>query len=294
MDFKQQFLADVISGLSQPLKKLSSKYFYDEKGDRIFQEIMHLEEYYLPEAEMEILISHSTKLVEGFDYELFDVVELGAGDGSKTIFLLERLKALGRNFIYCPLDISPDVLETNAGLMKNRMPDLTVKPVPGDYFKTLSKIDQSIPKIILFMGSNIGNFENGADVDFLKKIKANMLPGDILLVGIDLKKNPKTILRAYNDSKGVTKRFNMNLLERINRELGANFDLDSFDHYPTYNPLSGTTYSFLVSMKKQVVQTEVSQKYNLEEIEALGRQSGFAKVRHLLDSKSRFSVSVFE
>ncbi len=309
MDYHEGFLEDVISGLSQPLKKLSSMYFYDEKGDKIFQEIMRLEEYYLPEAELEILKAQAAELVEGFDHDFFDVVELGAGDGSKTVYFLERLKVLGKNFIYCPLDISPDVLETNASLMKSRLPDLKVKPVPGDYFKTLSTIDRGIPKIILFMGSNIGNYSNGAAVDFLKKIKSAMQVGDRLLVGIDLKKNPKTILRAYNDCKGVTRRFNMNLLERINRELGANFDLANFDHYPTYDPLTGTAYSFLVSMKKQIVRigshsfdfkdgevihTEVSQKYDLEQIEKMGQQSGFGSVRHFMDGRGYFSVSAFE
>lgn len=309
MDFKEQFMKDVILGLSKPLKKLHSKYFYDEKGDKIFQEIMRSEEYYLPEAELEILKTQTANLVEGFQHDFFDIVELGAGDGSKTIYFLEQLMALGKNFNYCPLDISPDILKTNVRLIQARLPNLKIKPVPGDYFQTFSKIDKGMPKIILFMGSNIGNYENGAAVDFLKSVRANMYSGDRLLVGIDLKKNPKTILRAYNDYKGVTKRFNLNLLERINRELGGDFDLSFFDHYPIYDPITGATYSFLVSMKKQiaqignhsfdfkegeVIQTEVSQKYDLNQIEELGFLSEFSNVKHFLDKKGYFSVSVFE
>ena len=309
MDFKEQFREDVISGLSEPLKRLSSKYFYDEKGDRLFQEIMHLEEYYLPKAELEILKTQAADLIKGFEHDTFDVIELGAGDGSKTVYFLEQLVLLNKNITYCPLDISPDVLKTNTQLMNSRLPELKVMPLPGDYFKTLSQIDRGVPKIILFMGSNIGNYSNGTAVDFLKNVKEYMQDGDRLLVGIDLKKNPKTILRAYNDEQGVTKQFNLNLLERINRELEGDFNLTDFDHYPTFDPLTGTTYSFLVSQKKQtvnigdqtfsfedgeVIHTEVSQKYDLKQIDELGQLSGFTEVRHFLDTKNYFSISVFE
>jgi len=309
MQFKKQFLTDVITGLSKPIKQLSSKYFYDEKGDKLFQQIMQLDEYYLPQSELEILKTRAADMIEGFDYDHFDVVELGAGDGSKTVFFLEKLLALGKQPVYRPLDISPDVLATNKTLMKTQLPSLPVEPIAGDYFETLSEIDKSRPKIILFMGSNIGNYKGAEAKDFLEQVRQHIQPNDLLLVAFDLKKNPKVILNAYNDAQGVTRQFNLNLLERLNRELGANFDLNSFEHYPTYQPLSGITYSFIVSLKKQkveiqgqefnfengeVIHTEVSQKYNLEQIERLKEEAGFSGVRHFLDEKKYYSISVFK
>ncbi len=308
-EINHQFLKDVIYGLSLPLKKLSSKYFYDKKGDELFQKIMHLEEYYLPNSELEIIQSKSLQLIKGFDYDMFSVVELGAGDGSKTIYFLSELVKAGKQFTYCPLDISPDVLEKNVGLIQSKLPTLMIKPIPGDYFETLSSIDIKVPKILMFMGSNIGNFDDQTAKQFLKKIKSNMQPGDRLIMGMDLKKHPGTILKAYNDASGVTKEFNINLLKRINRELGADFDVSSFDHYPSYNPISGITYSFLVSLKKQivtiagkqflfkegeVVHTEVSQKYDLDQIMDLGLSSGFEKIEHFMDEREYFTISIFE
>ena len=131
---KSQFMQDVLEGLSKPVKRLSSKYFYDEKGDKIFQQIMRLEEYYLPEAELEILKTKAAEMMEGFHHQSFDVVELGSGDGSKTVHFLEQLSLLGKKFTYYPLDISPDVLETNSQLIKARLPQIDINPIPGDHF----------------------------------------------------------------------------------------------------------------------------------------------------------------
>ena len=159
------------------------------------------------------------------------------------------------------------------------------------------------------MGSNIGNYIDERAVDFLKMISQFMKRGDLLLVGIDLRKNPLKILKAYDDSKGVTKRFNLNLLDRINRELSGNIDVSAFDHYPYYDPVSGIAHSYLVSLtdqnaqigehiihfgKNELIHMEVSQKYSLQEIEDLGNSSGFKNVSHFLDSKEYFSVSAFE
>lgn len=304
-----QFSKDVISGLSRPTKRLSSKYFYDEKGDKIFQQIMQLDSYYLPQAELEILKTQASAMMEGYDHERFELIELGAGDGSKTVYFIEKLLAAGKQPIYRPLDISADVLATNRALMNARLPSLTVQSIAGDYFKTLSAIDKATPKVILFMGSNIGNYENESAINFLKQVRAHTQSGDRLLVAFDLKKNPKVILNAYNDVEGVTRQFNLNLLERINRELAGNFELAAFDHYPTYDPLTGITYSFIVSLKKQTVQvngqafnfkngevilTEVSQKYDLEQIEALKTAAGFGSAQHFMDSRGYYSISVFE
>jgi probable methyltransferase len=301
------FLNDVLEGMSLPLKKISSKYFYDAIGDKIFQEIMHLDEYYLPNAELEIIKTQTAKILKRFSPHYFDVVELGAGDGTKTVYLLEQLIHLGRKITYRPLDISEDVLKTNAEVVATYLPALDVKPLVGDYIDTLSSLAYGTPKLILFLGSNIGNFSKQDSIDFLKKIRDVMQPGDALILGMDLKKNPNTILAAYNDSKGVTKRFNLNLLARINRELGGNFDLSSFDHYPSYDPITGTTYSFIVSLKDQevrimdqtfkfetgeVIHTEFSQKYNLDQIKIIGNAAGFKTIDHYLDDHRLFSINV--
>ncbi len=308
MPYKNQFEQDVIEGLQQPQKQLSSKYFYDETGDKLFQQIMNLEEYYLPESELEILKTRTADIAKHIEVDKFDVLELGAGDGRKVVYFLEELTRLGKEVTYYPFDISSDVLKTNMANVKDKLPYLEINPIAGDYSKTLPAFAINTPKVILFLGSNIGNYNDERAIEFLRWIRSNMQVDDILLMGVDLRKNPKTILKAYNDSQGVTKAFNLNVLHRINRELGGNFDVDAFDHYPFYDPISGITYSYLVSLKAQVVQigehkipfkkdellhTEVSQKYSLEEIENMQKETGFHSVQHFLDSKSYFSISLF-
>ncbi|WP_194774786.1 L-histidine N(alpha)-methyltransferase [Pararhodonellum marinum] len=305
------FEKEITEGLMAPQKKLSSKYFYDEEGDRLFQEIMKLKEYYLPEAELEILKEKAAAIAEDLSCKSLDILELGAGDGSKSVFFLENLIRLGKEVKYVPLDISENILRINKQNMAERLPEMEIEPHTGDYFQTMKVMgDQLNTKLVMFMGSNIGNYKEAAAIEFLRLIYENLHFGDYFMMGVDLRKNPKTILAAYNDSKGVTKAFNLNLLKRINRELGADFDLDSFDHYPFYDPVSGTTFSYLVSLKNQTVHfesgtqipfkknelihTEVSKKYSLKEIEGLGRQAGFSFVSHHLDARDYFSVSLFQ
>ena len=305
---KTQFEEDVVEGLSKEQKTLSSKYFYDTKGDELFQQIMQMEEYYLPEAELEILSQQTKNIIADFHHDSFNVIELGAGDGSKTVHFLKNLLDLGKDITYYPLDISPNVLDINKALMSEVLPDLKIELIPGDYFKTLSKIPKDKPMLVLFLGSNLGNFRGQDAVDFIKTIKSHLLEEDALVLGLDLMKNPKTVLAAYNDVGGITKEFNLNLLRRINRELGANFKVDQFDHYPVYNPLTGTCFSFIVSLAEQEVQigcqtfkfkngetihTEVSQKYNFRKIRQLQKASGFSQIKHLTDSQNLFSINVF-
>jgi len=304
-----QFETDVLQGLSKAKKSLSSKYFYDDTGDKLFQEIMKLEEYYLPECELEILHSKTREIARLLPNDNFHVVELGAGDGTKTRFFLEQLVQMGRNFTYYPLDISPDVLETNSENILRSIPTLNIQPIAGDYFHTLKSLDGRSPKVFLFLGSNIGNFDHQGALDFLQMLYNHLVVNDVLLMGIDLQKNPQTILDAYNDKKGVTKRFNLNLLERINRELNGTFDIEKFDHYPYYDPVKGITYSYLVSLEQQTVHiadqpvhfkknelihTEISRKFSLNEIDELQQESGFESVCHFLDSRSYFTVSAFK
>ena len=305
----QEFASEVLSGLSDHPKHLPSKYFYDERGDKIFQEIMRMEEYYLTNSEFEILSMHKDELLnevsKTFDHEDFQLIEFGAGDGFKTKIILEHFLGAGVDFTYRPVDISRSVLDQLRSDLTAKLPELKFDPLIGTYTNSLKELEGGKRKLLFFLGSNLGNFEKGAAVEFISKIFQRLQSGDMIFFGIDLKKDPKVILDAYNDAKGITKAFNLNLLERINRELGGNFVLSDFDHYPLYDPANGICKSYLISKKKQTVridalekdfffeyaeeiQTEVSAKYSLEEIESLFAQVGFQKREHFFDCKHFF------
>lgn len=302
MSFKE----DVLNGFRAKAKHLSSKYFYDAKGDKIFQDIMKMPDYYLTDSEYEIFSTQAKAIFDALqlDGRKFDLVEFGAGDGFKTKVLIERLLETKAKFRYIPIDISNDVLRDLKADFESSFPDLEVEPENAEYFQALENIRKKSdnPKVVLFIGSSIGNFLQERTVAFLDGLYAELKSGDKALIGFDLQKNPKTILRAYNDSEGITKSFNMNVLERINRELGGHFDLEAFDHYPNYDPESGLAKSYIVSLKNQKVRiddldetftfsegecihTEISRKYTLEQIEDLFKGSNFTLVEHFLDSK---------
>jgi L-histidine Nalpha-methyltransferase len=305
------FERDVKEGLFSIPKKLSSKYFYDKKGNQLFRQIMELDEYYLPKAEIEILINSTAKIAQLILPNRLDILELGAGDGSKTLFFLQNLIQQGKTIKYLPMDISAHILEINKSNLLNKISNLDIEPIVGDYFQTMEILsEQTNTKVVLFLGSNIGNYKGDEATEFLSMVLSLLHSGDFLLMGVDLRKNPKTILAAYNDSKGLTRQFNLNLLQRINDEMGADFDLTAFDHYPYYDPDSGIAYSYLVSLvaqkvtlddgttiffdKNELIHTEYSQKYSLEELDLLGQKVGFSKVTHFTDQKDYFSISLFE
>ncbi|HKK87603.1 MAG TPA: L-histidine N(alpha)-methyltransferase [Saprospiraceae bacterium] len=305
----EAFRKHVTQGLRRDTKQLSSKYFYDEKGDQLFQRIMRMPGYYLPRCEMEIIREKSRDIAERIDAPSVEIIELGAGDGSKTKHLLSSFQKNGKQLRYIPLDISKDVLVSCKENVLQELPGLKVECIDGDYFKTLSQIERRHPAIWMFMGSNIGNYLGEKAHEFLQFLYQKMKAGDYLLLAADLMKHPKIILNAYNDPEGITRAFNLNLLERINRELDANFDLESFDHYPYYDPISGTTFSFLVSLAKQqvtingevfnfeayeVIHTEVSQKYRLRDISQLGKKAGFEFIEHFTDQNAYYTVSMFQ
>lgn len=306
-----QFAQDVLAGLSRIPKKLSSKYFYDETGDKLFQDIMNMPEYYLTDAEYEIFETHKHKILQLIGNKPFDLIELGAGDGTKTKVLLRYFLAKGADFQYRPIDISENVLLELEEDLKANVPDLRVKSLPGDYFKMLEKLNAAhgARKVILFIGANIGNLTREDATAFLQKIQQNMDAGDFLLIGFDLKKDPQVILNAYNDPSGITAAFNLNLLQRMNRELSADFQVDSFKHWETYNPATGETKSYLVSTKKQAVHildetfsfdaweaidVELSLKYSLSEIENLAKTTGFKVTQHFFDSNNYFVDTLWQ
>lgn len=307
------FARDVLAGLSAKNKYLPSKYFYDANGSRIFQEIMNMPEYYLTNAEFEILSLQSNKIYEALDFpQTFNIVELGAGDGFKTFKLLEYLVNNEIDFNYVPIDISVQAIESLTERLQQKLPNLKIKPKVGDYFEILKVNKESqYPTLILFLGSNIGNYVEEKSIHLLKLFNQNMKSGDKLLTGFDLKKNPNVIYKAYSDPHGITKRFNLNLLNRINRELEADFKLDDFDFYCSYNPLSGELKSFIVSLRQQHVQikklnkvfnfnyneliwTELSKKFDFQEIEELAHNTGFKFCSNFLDCKHFFTDSLWE
>lgn len=228
-----EFEKEVCSGLTDYPKHLSSKYFYDKKGDKLFQDIMAMPTYYLTDCEYEILENNKEKITELFaNSGTFDLIELGAGDGKKTKILLKEFSDKNIDFTYVPIDISENALNQLHNSCEKEIPKVNVLPIQGTYFEALKEIKhRKNRKVILFLGSNIGNLEHDQAVVFMKKIQQLMQPNDLLLIGFDQKKNPKTILDAYNDQEGVTAAFNKNILARINTELDGNFDLNQFLHW---------------------------------------------------------------
>ncbi|MDW8466387.1 MAG: L-histidine N(alpha)-methyltransferase [Chloroherpetonaceae bacterium] len=219
------FLRDVIAGLQATPKRLPSKYFYDDEGSQIFQKIMALPEYYLTRAEIEILETHRERIATHIGHRSLLLVELGAGDGTKTKLLLECLLHRHLDLVYAPIDISAHAIQTLSQMFMRRFPSLTVRSIIDDYFHGLARLEREPHRVVmaLFLGSNIGNFTQAESLAFLSCLRKALRYGDFALIGFDLKKDIQTLLHAYSDSAGVTRDFNLNLLRRINRELGATF-----------------------------------------------------------------------
>ena len=257
----EKMLNDVAEGLHRIPKTLSSMYFYDEAGSRLFQQIMALPEYYPTRTEYSIFEAQSAALVAALSPPEasgpFSLVELGAGDGLKTKLLLRALLAMGQAFTYVPVDISPSAVAGLVASLQQELPGLRVEPLVADYGTALMALaNRPGRKAVLFLGSNIGNFDPAGRAGFLAQLAAPLGPADRLLVGFDLQKDPRRIRAAYDDAQGVTAAFNRNLLTRLNRELGADFVLERWQHYADYEPLTGAVRSFLVSTEAQTVHIE--------------------------------------
>ncbi|MCF4101953.1 L-histidine N(alpha)-methyltransferase [Gillisia sp. M10.2A] len=311
--FASVFEEDVYKGLTSFPKYLLSKYFYDKKGDKLFQEIMNLPEYYLTNCEYDILDKNTREIAHKFNSTNgFDLIELGAGDGKKTKLLLKQLINDNVDFTYLPIDISQNALDDLEASLHEEIPGLLVKTQQGTYIKTLEKLADynSRKKVILVLGSNIGNLLHEDAISFLKQIQSAMGPEDMLFMGFDQKKNPQTILDAYNDPTGVTAAFNKNILHRINTELKGDFDVDSFLHWETYDPETGTAKSFLVSKIPQVVKiksldlkinfdawetihTEISQKYDDAIVRWLAKEANLQVTSSFTDEKEYYKNYIF-
>ena len=311
-DERREFALDVLEGLSERPKRLSARWFYDERGSEIFSRIMDVPQYYLTDCEREILESHALDIGQSFAGEPFDVVDLGAGDGRKTQLVLERLQADGADIRYVPIDISEKAIEALVSRLSGELPALEIRGLVSEYGDGLHwlRATSQRRKLVLFLGSNIGNFNKAQARGFLRRLWTTLAPDDLVLIGFDLKKDIDLLLSAYNDPMGVTSQFNLNLLGRINRELGADFDLDAWRHFGTYNVFSGAMESYLVSLCDQDVHieevgqtfhfdswepihTEYSYKYLESDVANLAATTGYELEAQFFDRRRWFVDAMF-
>jgi L-histidine N-alpha-methyltransferase len=306
-DGTSQFQQDVVRGLSATPKFLDAKYFYDAKGDAIFRAIMNSPEYYLTQCEGEILRDQSSAIIDIVAQGLghFDIVELGPGDASKSIYLIKEATTQGCLRTYYPIDISKNIIDSLQAQLP-KLFEISIEGLHGDYFAMLNQLSgkSKYPKMVIFLGASIGNMPPAEAQSLLNHLASCLSAQDILLIGFDLKKKPETILAAYNDAAGITRAFNLNLLARINRELQGNFNLENFRHYPIYDPGTGACKSYLISTVKQSVSIrngytfeleqdepiymEISQKYTLQELGNMASEAGFSEIRIFRDTHSMF------
>ncbi len=303
-----EFLKEIWAGLTANPKYLPSKYFYDKTGDELFVQIMDCPEYYLTRCELEIFTKQGGDMAIAIQDRLktFDVVELGAGDCTKSKHLLKALLAQDTDFTYYPIDISANVISNLEEQLPQELQGLKVQGLNGEYFAMLESLGtlSARNKVVLFLGSNIGNIPIDDTTGFLKQLGSYLAPGDLLLTGFDLKKDPAVILAAYNDKGGITRRFNLNLLQRINDTFGADLNLAQFEHLPVYDEQTGACKSYLVSNKDQQshignagsvtfgagerILMEISQKYTAAQTDAFAIATGFAPTAYFTDSKGWF------
>jgi dimethylhistidine N-methyltransferase len=306
-----RFERDVHEGLSQRPKSLSSMYFYDERGGALFRRIMDLPEYYLTRAEREILSFHGRSIVSAFHGSECDVVDLGAGDGVKTRILLEHLRAARADVRYVPIDLSEAAVKTALEACQRELPWLKAEGVVAEYgqgIRWLAERDAARQRLVLLLGSNIGNLRDDEARGFFTALRASLRRGDHVLVGFDLLKDVHWLQQAYDDAAGVTAEFNLNLLRRINRELCANFELAAFRHLAVFSPTRRAMESYLLSRREQTVQvagrsyefkawepihTEISRKYRTNEVTAFAQQAGLTEVGHFFDERRLFADALW-
>lgn len=296
--------AEIVAGLMQPQKNISPKYFYDERGSQLFDAITRLPEYYLTDTELGIMRGHISEMVELVGKQA-SLIEFGSGSSLKTRILLKHLDELAA---YVPVDISEEHLLASAQQIGGEFPDTEVLPVVADFTQ---EFDLPTPKlmplrnIVYFPGSTIGNFPHTDALELLKVMRHEAKESGALLIGVDLQKDAVTIENAYNDSKGVTAEFNLNMLRHLNRKYGANFDLDSYSHDARYDSDDGRVVIRLVSTRAQVVHigdteidiadgegilTEYSHKYTLEGFAEMAKRAGFRVAKVWTDPDQLFSV----
>ncbi len=297
-------LAEIIDGLRQDTKSISPKYFYDERGSQLFDAITHLPEYYLTDTEISIMlgnIDEITKLVG----EQTSLIEFGSGSSSKTRILLEHLDRLA---VYVPVDISEEHLLDSARQIREEFPGIEVLPVIADFtrqFNLPSPKVMPLRNIVYFPGSTIGNFTHDDAQELLRVMRHEAKDDGALLIGVDLQKDPQIIESAYNDSAGVTAEFNVNMLRHLNRDYGADFDLNAYSHEAHYDEEEGRVEIKPISSRLQAVSiggeeieiasgesilTEYSHKYTLDGFADMAKQAGFKVEKVWSDPERLFSV----
>jgi dimethylhistidine N-methyltransferase len=301
---------EVEAGLRASPKSIPCRFLYDEEGSALFEQICELPEYYLTRTEHSILEAHAAEIAACFDGP-FTLVELGSGSATKTRLLIEAcLHAHGR-LRYAPVDISSAMLEQSSLALLDDYQGLEVRAIATEYREGLRHVraETERPKLIAWLGSSIGNLTRDEAAAFLRSVRGDMSPHDRVLLGIDLRKAPHELEAAYDDAAGVTSRFSLNLLHRLNRELGANFDVDAFRHSAVYHEDEGRVHIELVSQRAQRVRiraldmevefaanegihTENAFKYSFEEIEKLAAAAGLRIDRGWTDPEERFSLTL--
>ena len=309
------FALEVFEGLSKYPKRLPSWLIFDDIGSNIFQKITDLVDYHPTICEMEIFQMHKEQILNLIPNEPVNLIELGSGDGRKTKILLEHILQSQRKFEYCPIDISEGSIRNLVSSLENNFENKSfgVHGIVGSYFQGLEWLTEKNSKknFVLFLGSSIGNFDPPATQRFLRQLWLSLNNNDYVLIGFDLMKHPKFLHRAYNDPEGIFQKFNLHLLNRINNELNADFNLTAFIQHAHFNPKTRAVESHIYSVRDQIVQikslkrkfyfklwegmqTEHSYKFTIPEIETFIRDSGFEIVQHFYDSKKFFVDTIFK
>jgi dimethylhistidine N-methyltransferase len=300
-----EFAADVMAGLTAVPKRLPPKYFYDRAGSELFEQITELPEYYLTRCDVSILSDHADDIADLIPQRAA-LIEFGSGSSTKTRIVLSRARSLTA---YVPVDVSAEFLRQQADALRREYPTVAMLPVVADFAKPfrLPAAVEKLPRVGFFPGSTIGNFEPHQASEVLRLAKRILGRDATFIVGVDLVKDVEVLNRAYDDSAGVTAQFNLNLLARINRELGGNFDLAAFEHHAFFNRERSRIEMHLASLKRQrvrlmgqcvdfrageTIHTENSYKYSVESFRALARGAGWTPVAVWTDPRQYFSVHV--
>ncbi|CAF0958648.1 unnamed protein product [Didymodactylos carnosus] len=312
---QDEFHDHVIKGLTSTPKYMDGKYNFDMNGDKILQQAVKGEQYYVYRCELEIVTKHLKEICQVMiaDGSPFDLIDLGAGDATKSIHILKYMfsEHPTPDFTYMPIDISSNIISHLKTSLPLILPSLKMIALNGEYFEMLEKamaLSSGRRKVLIFFGQSIGNMAMNEAVLFCQKLRSYLLLGDMLLIGFDLQKHPKTILDAYDDRSGNAARLTLNILQRINRELNSNFDLSKFEHYPTYDPETGCLKIYLLSLldqqvhigseliqfhKYESIHIGFSQKYKIQQIHHLASIAKFKTVKDFFDSKHWFVDSLW-
>jgi L-histidine N-alpha-methyltransferase len=304
MQVRNSDISEIVTGLSAAQKHISPKYFYDERGSQLFDEITRLPEYYLTNTELGIMRDNIDEIVALVGKQA-SLIEFGSGSSLKTRILLQHLSELAA---YVPVDISNEHLHASSNEIRNEFPHIDVLPVVADFtrqFQLPSPMVMPVRNVVYFPGSTIGNFEHDMAMELLRVMHHEAGENGALLIGVDLQKDPQTIENAYNDSAGVTAQFNLNVLQHLNKVYGADFDVDEFAHSANYDPDEGRVVIKLVSQSDQTfavgdnafniadgeaILTEYSHKYTLDGFASMAEEAGFTVMKVWVDAEQLFSV----